>query len=95
MTRARSKPPAPGAYCNATTSRYRSQCNDPAVWLVFFVDKATGDPKHQNACGGHLNRLLADLTPLAEYSREMFRVLPWVLVMKQKREEDAAEAASA
>ncbi|MET7363189.1 hypothetical protein ABZS76_32795 [Streptomyces sp. NPDC005562] len=66
-----------------TTQPY--PCGDPAVWLVFFMRKETGEKENRNACGAHLNRLLDTLSPLAEFSREMFRVIPWEAVMAAQR----------
>jgi hypothetical protein len=88
----RKNPPAPGEYCDAKKGQYG--CNDPAVWLVFFDDKETGETKHKNACGGHLNRLCDDLTPEAEYHRAMFRVIPWAAAVAAHKEKQAAEAAT-
>lgn len=83
MTMPRKNPPAPGKYCDATRTRYPAPCNDPAVWIVFYAHKRTGEKKQKNACGGHLNKLLADLVPEAEYSREMFRVIPWATALAE------------
>jgi hypothetical protein len=92
MSRARNNPPAPGALCSATLTTQPYPCSDPAVWLVFFTDKQTGEKENRNACGAHLNRLLDVLRPQAEYSREMFRVLPWEDVMAaQKAQPDNSE----
>ncbi|MFF1717213.1 hypothetical protein [Streptomyces sp. NPDC058268] len=68
-----------------TTQPY--PCRDPAVWLVFHVDKASGENRNSNACGAHLNRLLATLIPEAEFSREMFRVIAWESAMAAKENE--------
>ncbi|MFJ4902957.1 hypothetical protein [Streptomyces sp. NPDC088727] len=86
MSRARKNPPAPGEYCDSDSSRGGFKCNDPAVFLVFFADDKTGETKHQNACGAHLGRLVTHLTPGVEYSREMFRVLPWEKVIAKSGE---------
>jgi hypothetical protein len=65
------------------------------VWLVFYTCDETGETKHVSACGSHLGKLLSELTPEAEYSREMFRVLPWTAVMAAHQEQQAPEAATA
>ncbi|MFE0136108.1 hypothetical protein ACFWY6_31755 [Streptomyces sp. NPDC059037] len=76
MSRGRKNPPAPGAFSSAAQTTRLCPCRDPAVWLMFFVGKETGKKENRNACGAHVNRLLNVLTPRAEYSREMFRVIP-------------------
>lgn len=94
MTRRRNNPPAPGQYCDATRTRFPDPCRDPAVWLVFYVDEKTGETVNKSACGGHLNKLCADLTAHASFSREMFRVLPWEAVLAEhKRKHPEAWAA--
>lgn len=91
----RKNPPAPGEYCSTTTTRYPGPCGSPAVWLVFYACDKTGEAKNANACGSHLGKLLAELTPEAEYSREMFRVLPWDVAIAEHKKRAAAEAATA
>ncbi|MFI0966976.1 hypothetical protein ACH4S8_37180 [Streptomyces sp. NPDC021080] len=88
MTNRRKVWPAPGQHCSSTKGQ--RPCYDPAVWVVFYADKETCETKHANACGGHLNRLCDDLTPQAEYSREMFRVLPWAAIVAAHEEKRAA-----
>lgn len=51
MSRALKNPPAPGAFCSATQTTRLYPCHDPAVWLMFFVDKETCKKENRNACG--------------------------------------------
>lgn len=96
MTRRRSNPPAPGQYCDATMTRYGGQCNDPAVYIVRWIDEDTGEEKHDNACGGHTNRIMEMRRSRAEFSREQFRCIFWedaIAYSKAKREAEAAAKA--
>ena len=85
------KPATHGLYCGSTRSSYKGKCNDPALWVVYWGDPETDETKTDYACAYHLHKLLVGLTPKAEFSREMFRVLPldklseW---MKQQEQSD-------
>ncbi len=86
MSKARKAPPAAGQYCDVPYTTGGYQCHDPAVWLVFYADRETDETKHDNACGAHLNRLLALRRSQVEYSREQFRVLAWEDVVAASRQ---------
>lgn len=94
MTRARKNPPAPGEYCDATYTSVDRQCNDPAVYLVRWAHKETGEQKHANACGGHPGRIIEMHRAEAEFSREQFRVLVWEDIVARHRAKAEAEAAA-
>ncbi|MGW1436780.1 hypothetical protein ACWD7M_16215 [Streptomyces griseus] len=83
MSNRRKNPPAPGVYCDAITSTGGYPCSDPAVFLVFYAAEKTGKEKRESACGAHLGKLVQMRTPVAEFSREMFRVIPWETVMAE------------
>lgn len=70
------KSSAHGLYCDSTRSRHGGNCNDPALWVVYWGDPEVDEIKTNYACAYHLHKLLVELTPKAEFSREMFRVLP-------------------
>ncbi|WP_438453146.1 hypothetical protein [Streptomyces asiaticus] len=65
-----------GLYCHSTHSRFEGKCNAPARWVVHWADEETRTLMTNYACAHHLHKLLVGLTPKAEFSREMFRVIP-------------------
>jgi hypothetical protein len=79
-----------GLYCDSSRSRYKGKCSDPALWVVYWGDPAADEVKTNYACAYHLHKLLVELTSKAEFSREMFRVLPAQMVVdwaaKQERQ---------
>ncbi|MER6092526.1 hypothetical protein [Streptomyces bluensis] len=80
------------AYCDSTGSSYKGKCHDPALWVVFWAAPESDESKTNYACAYHLHKLLVELASKAEFSREMFRVLPLDMVMewdsRQKTETD-------
>lgn len=79
-----------GAYCDSTRSSYKGPCNDPALWVVYWVDAEAGEVETNYACAYHLHKLLVELTPKAEFSREMFRVLPLDKLAEWMEEQEQA-----
>ncbi|MDN3059376.1 hypothetical protein PH213_33550 [Streptomyces sp. SRF1] len=65
-----------GLYCDSTRSRFEGKCNDAARWVVYWADEGTHTLMTNYACAHHLHKLLVELIPKAEFSREMFRVIP-------------------
>ncbi|MFF4482954.1 hypothetical protein ACFY1A_38935 [Streptomyces sp. NPDC001520] len=43
---------------------------------MYWADKETQTAQTNHACAHHLDKLLIELSPKAEFSREMFRVIP-------------------
>lgn len=70
------KPSPHGLYCDSTRSRYPGPCSDPALWVVHWGDPEANEVRTNYACAYHLHKLLLDLSPKAEFCRDMFRVLP-------------------
>ncbi|MFI5687882.1 hypothetical protein [Streptomyces sp. NPDC051636] len=70
------KPSPHGLYCEGARSRHKAPCNDPAIWVVYWGDPEADEVKTNYACAYHLHQLLTELKQKAEFSREMFRVLP-------------------
>lgn len=71
--------------CQSTYTRgYELPCSYPAEWLIFWSHAETGELGKGFACAQHLHKLLIKLVPDAEYSREMFRVLPWAEVLRRQ-----------
>lgn len=95
MTMPRKNPPAPGEFCDATRTRYPGPCSDPAVFIVWWHDKDTGEQHRDNACGAHLGKLVTMRQDQAEFSREMFRVVPWEVAIAESAKKSAPETASA
>lgn len=79
----RKTPPAPGQHCDATRTRSPGQCYDSAVFIVWWQDKNTGEEHRENACGAHLGKLITMRQDRAEFSREMFRVVPWSVAIAE------------
>ncbi|MFI1166591.1 hypothetical protein ACH4UM_24045 [Streptomyces sp. NPDC020801] len=83
------KPSPHGLYCEGTRSSYKAPCNDPALWVVYWGDPKADEVKTNYACAYHLHKLLVELTPKAEFSREMFRVLPLDMIAEWNARQDA------
>lgn len=90
MSRGRKNAPAPGTHCSATLTTAKRACRDPAVWMVLFVEKNSGDQDSAYACAAHLNRVLSVCVPRAMFSNDMFRVLPLETWMRETRARAAA-----
>ncbi|MEV8063979.1 hypothetical protein AB0P37_48245 [Streptomyces antimycoticus] len=65
-----------GLYCDSTHSSFTGKCHDAARWVVYWADEETQTLQTSYACAHHLHKLLTELSPKAEFSREMFRVIP-------------------
>ncbi|MEU4898573.1 hypothetical protein AB0B12_39320 [Streptomyces sp. NPDC044780] len=65
-----------GLYCDSAHSRFEGKCHEAARWVVYWVDENTQTLQTNHACAHHLHKLLVELSPKAEFSREMFRVIP-------------------
>jgi hypothetical protein len=83
------KPSPHGLYCDSTRSRHGGNCNDPALWVVYWGNPEADEVETNYACAYHLHKLLVELTPKAEFSREMFRVLPLDMLADWMRKQGA------
>lgn len=87
------KPSAHGLYCDSTRSRYKGQCSDPALWVVYWGNTEADKVETNYACAYHLHKLLLELTPKAEFCRDMFRVLPLDMLADWIRHQEHGDAA--